>query len=123
MGDHRNLRWCLGHSRMAGAPMTAVEAARFVESSRWQFAKTMPEFPHEYTLKAWCDPEEFEAFARHIQTTGAFVKKTFWRRIYLDMAPRYYWYMSSPEEATLINRAKTEDDEAILRPPSTDALY
>jgi len=118
MGDPRNLRGCLGDAPVAGTPVTETEVARFVESSRWQFAKTMPKFPHEYTLKKWCDPEEFEAFARHIQTAGTLTRKTFWERIYLDIGARYYWYMSSPEEATLINRARAEDDEAILRPPT-----
>ena len=95
--------------------MTEAEAARFVFFSRWQFAKTMPQFPHEYTLRKWCDPEEFEAFARHIQAAGTLCRKTFWERVYLDIGDRYYWYMSSPEEATLINRARIEDDAEVLR--------
>ena len=88
--------------------------ARFVGASRWQYAKTMPQFPHEYTLKEWCDPEEFEAFARHIQAAGTLTKKTFWRRVYYDFGARYYWYMSSPEKARLINRARAEDDAEVL---------
>lgn len=26
----------------------------YIGQVRWQFAKTMPDWPHEYTVKAWC---------------------------------------------------------------------
>lgn len=39
---------------------------------RWQFAKTMPDWPHEYTIKSWRPElaEQFEAFCRLIQHAG-----------------------------------------------------
>ncbi len=95
--------------------MLKESAKRFIEGARWQFAKTMPQFPHEYTLKDWNASDEFEEFARYIEANGVLCRKTFWERIYLDVGDRYYWYMSSPKEATLINRAKAEDDAIILR--------
>ena len=54
------------------ALLTLDEARAYIAEVRWQFAKTMPDWPHEYTIKAW-RPElasAFEAFCRLIGTAG-----------------------------------------------------
>ena len=74
----------------------------------WQFAKTMPENPHEYTLKKASPGREaeFEAAVMFIRQHG--YKKKFGRAtyIYLDVDGKCYWTMgASLEQTILINRA------------------
>ena len=52
--------------------LDAAAALTFIDGARWQFAKTMPSWPHEYTVKAW-RPERvltFEAFCQHVLDEG-----------------------------------------------------
>ena len=105
----------VGGAMMRGPDFDEVlKADHFILSSKWQFASTMPWCPHEYTLKRWTDSNEFEEFAHYIKDFGTLSKRTLWERVYLDVGKYYYWYMSSPEKATLINRARSEDDAKVL---------
>ena len=94
---------------------TCNDAAEYVTAVRWQFAKTMPQWPHEYTVRAW-RPElvrEFEAFARLIRELGV-VKpwpreavRPRYRHTYLLLGTWEYWTMGEPlAETTVINRAR-----------------
>lgn len=97
-----------------------VEAARdYIGSVRWQFAKTMPQWPHEYTVKEW-RPEfaaQFEAFCRLIKAEG-FVEpwpappaQAIYHNHYLVIGDWKYWAMGTrgdlgpAEDLTVINRA------------------
>jgi hypothetical protein len=42
----------------------------FVEQSVWTFAKTMPEWPHEYIVRERVDEELFERLVAHIRGHG-----------------------------------------------------
>lgn len=84
---------------------------RFVGASRWRFAKTYVEsYPHEYTLRRWCDPEAFGAAIACIERHG--VVEPFYRRRtkYLYLDDRKYWHMGDvtsddpAERPDLINR-------------------
>jgi hypothetical protein len=46
------------------------DAHAYVGMVRWQFAKTMPDIPHEYTLRKWSTGLDsvFDAFAQLIRT-------------------------------------------------------
>lgn len=47
-------------------------ARNYIGEVRWLYAKTMPDWPHEYTLKAW-RPElasSFEAFCNRNHPSG-----------------------------------------------------
>lgn len=59
---------------MSDVPTFDIEDARaYITKVRWQFAKTMPQWPHEYTIRDW-RPElasEFEAFATFIRETAS----------------------------------------------------
>ena len=75
----------------------------------WTFAKTMPENPHEYTvrLKGRAD-EDFREAVRVIRRRGGRVY--FKDRPYtsLDADGWRYWTMGAPVlETTVINRART----------------
>jgi len=53
--------------------MTLDEARLYIAMVHWQFAKTMPQWPHEYTVRVWL-PElehEFLAFVELIRQQGS----------------------------------------------------
>jgi hypothetical protein len=92
-----------------------VDAARvYIAKVRWQFARTMPQWPHEYTVREWyraLEPDFF-AFAALIRCAGVTkpwppnASKPRYRHIYLEMDGWEYWTMGSPiPETTVINRA------------------
>lgn len=96
-----------------------VAAHAYIYKVRWQFAVTMPEWPHEYTVKTW-RPEmedEFEAFCRLIAERG-YVEpwppppaRAIYNNHYFIIENWKYWAMGAhgdldpPEEMTVINRA------------------
>ena len=51
---------------------TTEDAREYIHQVRWQFAKTMPQWPHEYTVRDWrSDLEaEFVDFAVLIRREG-----------------------------------------------------
>ena len=86
----------------------ALEEIRgFIDSVRWRFASTMPEFPHEYTIREWNMEVEdtFISFIEYIREYG--YQKRFFRKMmtYCDIGDYTYWTMGAPiEETTVINR-------------------
>jgi hypothetical protein len=104
-----------------GTPVEfGIGAARaYIATVRWKFAKTMPDWPHEYTIKEW-RPElasEFEAFCQLIKDEG-FVEpwppppaRPIYHNHYLVIGEWKYWAMGTHgdqdpvEELTVINRA------------------
>ncbi len=87
--------------------MTNEEITSFIRSHTWTFAKTMPDAPHEYVVKAKCrSPSEFEAFARHIREHG--YRGKFGRTTYtyfdwpVDGVVHVFWTMGAPLAATII---------------------
>ncbi len=85
------------------------EIREYIKSVYWKYAKTMPEHPHEYTLKEW-NPDKkdmFEKFCIFIRENG--YDDYFYRKKlrYYNLDGYKYWTMGSPiEETILINRAK-----------------
>lgn len=102
-------------------PFTIDDARVYIATVRWQFAKTMPQWPHEYTVRDWLPDLEdgFFAFVTLIRNEGI-VKP--WPRdaavpryhhTYLELDGWEYWSMGEPvPETTVINRARLEEDEA-----------
>lgn len=92
--------------------MIDVKALReYRDAVPWTFAKTMPDSPHEYTLRTKAPGDEaFVRFAQAIRQYG-------YRRVYkgatyvsLDLDGWYYWTMGAPMEITrLVNRANDAD--------------
>ena len=86
------------------------ELRAFVDERRWTFAKTMPEWPHEYIVRDRVDEQLFERLVVHIRAHGAegrFYEK---RLIYYEEAGLVYWTMGAPlGETTIVNRCKRED--------------
>jgi hypothetical protein len=78
--------------------------------AEWTFAKTMPEWPHEYIVRDRVDGELFERLVTHIRDhgyEGRFYAKTI---TYYDEAGLVYWTMGAPlSETTIVNRCRSED--------------
>jgi hypothetical protein len=79
----------------------------YIATHRWQFAKTMAQIPHEYTVADW-DPDRapFEAAVEFIKANG--YDQRFFNRVYTyyDVEEHQYWAMNGREGfPILINRA------------------
>ena len=98
--------------------MTLEMLAILLDEAKWKFAKTMPQWPHDYTLKeTWANPKGFQAVAEHIHVHG---KQELWHyewkgekrskpRRYFYLGKYKYWIMEkTPQKAILINRALVE---------------
>lgn len=83
---------------------------KFVREAKWTFAKTMPQWPHEYILGNRVDPNLFQQLVRHIRANGheeAFYQETF---IYFEEDGMLYWTMDALiSETTIINRCKKQN--------------
>jgi hypothetical protein len=82
---------------------------QFIDKCKWTFAKTMPEWPHEYIVRARVDEELFVRMVSHIRANG--YKGWFYRKpiTYFDEGGLVYWTMGSPiPETTIINRTRKE---------------
>ena len=93
-----------------------AELRTFVDEQLWTFAKTMPQWPHEYIVRERVDERLFEGLVRHIRAhgyAGHFYQKTI---IYYEEAGKVYWTMGAPlHETTIINRCdETQTYEARL---------
>ena len=99
---------------------TIDDARTYIAKVRWQFAKTMPQWPHEYTVRDWrheLEPE-FVDFVTLIRQNGI-VKP--WPREsstpryhhpYLELDGWEYWSMGEPiPETGVINRALLPEPE------------
>lgn len=95
---------------------------RFVGERSWRFAKTMPQWPHEYTVRRFDDPHDeqvlFEEAVAFIRMRGQ--RRTFEETgkssAYLDVDGRQYWTMGAPvEETIIINRAWLDWRERLAR--------
>ena len=82
----------------------------FVDCERWTFAKTMPEWPHEYIVRERVDEGLFVRLVNHIHAhgyEGHFYQKTI---VYYEEAGTVYWTMGAPlDETIIVNRCRSED--------------
>ena len=86
------------------------ELLGFVSEAKWTFAKTMPQWPHEYIVRDRVDESLFEQLVRHIRangSAGAFYQETY---IFFEEDGMLYWTMGAPvNETTIINRCRKEN--------------
>jgi len=98
-----------GEDAALGLPSawTLDDARRFVAGARWVFAKTMPDAPHWYTLRAKGDGRSFEAMVLFIRSYGYDGRYGGAAYRYLDLGGWTYWTMGAPlAETMLINRGR-----------------
>ena len=82
----------------------------FVDEQHWTFAKTMPEWPHQYIVRERVDEALFERLVLHIRSHGC--EGRFYERAstYYEEAGLVYWTMgASLRETTIVNRCRSED--------------
>jgi hypothetical protein len=83
---------------------------RFVNEETWTFARTMPEWPHEYLVRERVDDALFEQMVSHIRTYGHEGRFYLKKITYFEEDGLVYWTMGAPiEETTIINRCRRED--------------
>jgi hypothetical protein len=98
-----------------GGELYAEQEARagvFVANAPWRFARTVPEHPHEYCLRAWLSPDhqrDFDWFTDVIARHG--YTGQFWGQgwTYLDLADGFKYWESKTLDKTgrIINRTRT----------------
>lgn len=91
-------------------PSFSPRIKKFVNTSAWTFAKTMPEWPHEYIVRGKVDEGLFLETVKHIRSHGEPGK--FYSRaiVYFEEDRLVYWTMGAPiEETTIINRCRKEN--------------
>ena len=95
------------------ASMSADELAAFVQTQRWTYAKTMPQWPHEYVVRK--NVSKDETFCRFVMTIRRYGNdEPFFSRThrYLDLGGFKYWTMGDWLATTIIiNRARIEHVE------------
>jgi len=82
----------------------------FIRSVKWTYAKTMPEWPHEYIVRDRVNEDFFIELVKHIRCYG--YEGKFYRKIikYFDHDGMTYWTMGSPiEETIIVNRCLKEN--------------
>ena len=88
--------------------MTFEEAEKYVNELKWQYAKTYPQCPHEYTCLSWKpeDKAKMVEFAYFIRDNGYTERWGRFSSRVLNIGEMKYWTMDFPLEKTdLINRA------------------
>lgn len=95
--------------------MDNLEWARaYVATVQWRFARTMPQWPHEYTVRGWEPPRtaDFEAMAALTRELGQVRPWPYgssmprYHHAYLQIDGWEYWIMDGPiSETEVINRA------------------
>ncbi|MBL8549240.1 MAG: hypothetical protein JNJ73_04600 [Hyphomonadaceae bacterium] len=102
------------------AKLTHEEVAAQLLAHDWKFARTMPQWPHEYTLrKNWNGSIPFENVVQFLRDHGRHARwgKARAKRIYWDHDGYEYWSMgASLSETTLINRGRHEDSSTFGKP-------
>jgi hypothetical protein len=88
----------------------------FLSRLTFKFAKTMPDIPHEYTVRTTANEADFVALFRAVRENGVWEK---WggRRYRYWYAGNGFKYWAMPDDlprCQVINRAKVEDDDAKL---------
>lgn len=88
----------------------------FIQSVTWTYAKTIPEWPHEYIVRYKVNKELFLEMVKHIRENGYqgfFYEKSL---TYFKESGKVYWTMGEPIEKTIvINRCKEEDTYEVRR--------
>ena len=86
------------------------ELKYFVQDEKWTFAKTMPDWPHEYLVRERVDESLFVQMVEHIRAQGFqghFYKKPI---TYFAEDGMVYWTMGAPiAETIIINRCREEN--------------
>jgi len=83
------------------------QVVKLLESATYKFAKTMPQWPHWYTLRqTWESSQDFESVVVFIRENGKTEKYMSKEYVYFYLNGYKYWTMeASPNQTILINKA------------------
>jgi hypothetical protein len=104
-----------------GWPISHEEFERWARGRHWQFARTMPQNPHEYTHRAWGHEETFLRIVQHLREHGR--QEVYGGDLYTYYVASGYkhWTMGADLMSTiLVNRkpvGQDEDDEEMEAQP------
>jgi len=77
----------------------------FIATVHWTYAKTMPEWPHEYIVRAKVEERLFVDMVNHIRSFGYLGSFYAMPITYFDEDGMVYWTMGAPiDETIIINR-------------------
>lgn len=83
--------------------------SNFIATEKWTYAKTIPEWPHEYIFRERVDEQLFVEMVLHIRKNGYEGKFHSTTLIFFDQDGYTYWTMGAPIEKTIIiNRTQVE---------------
>ncbi len=78
-------------------PHELEDLARLIERAKWKFAWTYARtYPHEYTTKKLCSPEDHARLIDCIERYGVIERFGRTRRKYFYFEERKYWHMGEP---------------------------
>jgi hypothetical protein len=109
------------HGPVPGDALTLNAARSYIANVRWQFATTMPQWPHEYTVRDWALGRDraFVGLVELIHSKGEVKpwpkhsESPRYHHAYLVIDDWQYWTMGSPvQETTVINRARMDSPGA-----------
>ena len=95
-----------------GWPISHEEFERWARGRHWQFARTMPHNPHEYTHRAWGHEETFLRIVQHLREHGR--QEVYGGDLYTYYVASGYkhWTMGGDLMSTiLVNRKPVGQDE------------
>ena len=81
----------------------------YINRCEWQYAKTMPQWPHDYIVRNKCplNDDEFNDFVWSQRVLGEYAVWGNYRQPYIHIDGYKYWTMGCEiESTTVINRAK-----------------
>ncbi len=82
----------------------------FLTQVKWTYARTMPDWPHEYIVRTKVDESLFVEMVQHIREHG--YQGFFYKRpiTYFDEDGMTYWTMGEPlDQTVIINRCIKEN--------------
>src|SRR5690554_5740460 len=82
--------------------MKFFECAEALLSAEYKFAKTMPQFPHYYTLRENWNDELFSQTVKYIRENGKREKFGSVYYTYFYLNGYKYWTMGAPIEKTIL---------------------
>ncbi len=75
----------------------AEELREIIERTKWKFAWTFARtYPHEYTTKKFCDPDDHAKLIDAIERYGVVERFNAAHRKYFYFDERKYWHMGDP---------------------------
>jgi hypothetical protein len=111
---HHDSRWTHGAEPLRPWPLTDEDLREWVAARFWQFARTSPRNPHEYSHRSWGDAEMFLRVVAHVREHGRLEEYGGDTYTIYDLDD-FFWTMGDPAAVTVILNRKYHDPEKQAR--------